>query len=140
MPRFVSRFIAKELRNARRRWVQGFRTGRAWLAVPITAASMYVLWNWAFGLGSYFGTSFAIAAALAILRGHIFTHPFRLVLVAVAVVIGTLVIPTLGADAWQALRRGDNVTAMVLAGVVALAWLLKKRFETGRMGLSRRKR
>ena len=61
MPRFVSRFIARELRNARRRWVQGFRTGRAWLAVPITAASMYVLWNWAFGLGSYFGTSFAIA-------------------------------------------------------------------------------
>ena len=83
---------------------------------------------------------FAIAAALAILRGHIFTHPFRLVLVAVAVVIGTLVIPTLGADAWQALRRGDNVTAMVLAGVVLLAWLLKKRLETGRMGLSRRKR
>ena len=69
-----------------------------------------------------------------------FTVEPRLVLVAVAVVIGTLVISTLGADAWQALRRGDNVTAMVLAGVGLLAWLLKKRLETGRMGLSRRKR
>ena len=137
MPRFVSRFIARELRDARRRWAQGFRGGRAWLAVPVTAASMYVLWNWAFGLGSYFGTSFAIAASLAILRGHIFTHPFRLVLVAVAVVIGTLVIPVLGSDAWQALRRGDNVTAMGLAGLVVLAWLFKRRLETGRMGASR---
>ena len=33
--------------------------------------------------GPYFGVTFLIAAILAILRGHIFTHPFRLVLVAV---------------------------------------------------------
>ena len=51
-----SQYGEYRLRNARRRWVQGFRTGRAWLAVPITAASMYVLWDWAFGLGSYQGS------------------------------------------------------------------------------------
>ena len=106
---------------------------------------MYVLWHWAFGLGLHFGVSFLIAATLAIVRGHIFTHPLRLILVAVAVVIGTLVIPALSGDAWQAFRRGDTVAAMILAGAVALSWLLKRQLETGRMkavggGRSRRRR
>ena len=93
---------------------------------------MYVLWHWAFSLGAAFGISFLIAASLAIVRGHIFTHPLRLVLVAVAVVIGTLVIPPLGGDAWRAFQRGDTVAALVLAGAVVVAWLLKRRLETGR--------
>ena len=93
---------------------------------------MYVLWHWAFGLGHAFGVSFLIAATLAIVRGHIFTHPLRLVLVAVGVVIGTLVIPALSGDAWQAFRRGDTVAAMILVGAVVLSWLLKRRLETGR--------
>ena len=63
---------------------------------------------------------------------HIFTHPLRLVLVAVGVVIGTLVIPALSGDAWQAFRRGDTVAAMILVGAVVLSWLLKRRLETGR--------
>ena len=137
MPRFVFRFIARELRDARRRWVQGFRGGRAWLAVPVTAASMYVLWNWAFALGPYFVTSFLIAATLSIVRGHVFTHRLRLVLVAVGVVIGTLVIPAVGGDAWQAFRRGDTVAAAALAGLVVLAWLAKRQLETGRMKVTR---
>ena len=93
---------------------------------------MYVLWHWAFGLGLHFGVSFLIAACLAIVRGHIFTHPLRLVLVAVGVVIGTLVIPALSGDAWQAFRRGDTVAAMILVGATVLSWLLKRRLETGR--------
>lgn len=93
---------------------------------------MYVLWGWSFGLGYYFGLSFLAAASLAILRGHIFTHPFRLVLVAVAVVIGSLVIPSLGEDAWQALRGGDTATAAALVVTIVLLWLLKRRLEAGR--------
>ncbi len=106
---------------------------------------MYVLWHWAFAVGPYFGVSFAVAAILAILRGHIFTHPFRLVLVAVAVVIGTLFIRPLGEDAWKAFRRGDTLAAAGLAGVIVVAWLLKRQLEVGRIrvpgtGLLQRKR
>lgn len=130
--RFVSRFLARQLREARNRWRQGLSEGRGWLTLPVTAITMYVMWHWAFGLGPAFGFSFLLAASLAIVRGHIFTHPLRLVLVAAAVVIGTLVIPALGGDAWQAFRRGDTVATMVLGGAVVLAWLLKRRLETGR--------
>lgn len=79
------------------------------------------------------GLSFLTAAVLAILRGHVFTHPLRMVLVAIAVVIGSLVIPSLGGDAWNALRRGDTITAACLVGFVILFWLFKKQLETGRM-------
>lgn len=133
MFRFISRFLKKQIREARNRWRQGFRSGRVWLTIPVTAMSMYVLWHWSFALGSYFGIAFLTAATLAIVRGHIFTHPFRMLLVVVAVVIGTLVIPALGGDAWQAFRRGDTLTAVVLMGLVLLSWLLKRQLETGRM-------
>lgn len=113
------------------------RRGQPWLTIPITALTLYVLWHWAFALGPYFAVSFLIAAALSIVRGHVFTHRLRLILVAVAVVIGTLVIPALGGDAWQAFRRGDTVAAIVLAGLVVLAWLAKRQLETGRMKVTR---
>ena len=118
--RLLSRWMAREVRDARRRWAEGLQRGRTWLMVPVTVASMYVLWHWAFGLGFYFGVSFLIAATLTLLRGHIFTHPFRLFLVAVAVVIGTLIIPSLSGDAWQAFRRGDTLTALVLVATSSL--------------------
>ena len=91
-----------------------------------------MLWDWAFGIGTYFGISFLVAATLSILRGHVFTHPFRMNLVAVAVVIGSLIIPGIGVDAWHALRGGDTVTAISLVGIVILLWLLKRRLESGR--------
>ena len=131
--RFIGRWLSRELRDARARWVYGWERGRIWLAVPITAATMYVLWQWAFGLSFYFGVSFVVAASLAILRGHVFTHPFRVLLVAVAVVIGSFVIPSLAGDAWEAFRRGDTITALVILGLVPLAWLLKRYLETGRV-------
>ena len=105
---------------------------RLWLIVPITAISVYVLWEWAFGMGTYFGISFAAAASLSGLRGHVFTHPFRMFLVAVAVVIGSLVIPGIGVDAWQALQGGDIAAALALAVLVLLLWLLKSRLESGK--------
>ena len=83
-------------------------------------------------MGTYFGISFLVAALLSILRGHVFTHPFRMILVAVAVVIGSLIIPGMGIDAWQALKGGDTLTAILLAGIVVLLWLLKRRLESGR--------
>ena len=113
------------------------RRGQPWLTIPITAITMYVLWHWAFALSPYFAASFLIAATLSIVRGHIFTHILRLILVAVAAVIGTLVIPALGGDAWQAFRRGDTVAAGILAGLVVLAWLAKRQLETGRMKVTR---
>ncbi len=131
--RLIGRWLAGEIRDARTRWIYGFEQGRFWLAVPITAATMYVLWHWAFGLSFYFGVSFVAAASLAILRGHVFTHPLRLVFVAVAVVIGSFVIPSLAGDAWAAFRRGDTVTALALVGMVVLTWLLKRYLETGRI-------
>ena len=134
--RLLSRWMAREVRDARRRWAEGLQRGRTWLMVPVTVASMYVLWHWAFGLGFYFGVSFLIAATLTLLRGHIFTHPFRLFLVAVAVVIGTLIIPSLSGDAWQAFRRGDTLTALVLVALILLSWLAKKYLETGQKGVS----
>ncbi|MCE2456654.1 MAG: hypothetical protein J4G14_02395 [Dehalococcoidia bacterium] len=130
--RFVSKLLKKESRDARKRWRQGLRGTRLWLIAPITAISVYVLWHWAFGIGTYFGISFAVAASLSILRGHVLTHPFRMILVALAVVIGSLIIPGIGLDAWQALQGGDTLTAMLLAGVVALLWMLKRRLESGR--------
>ena len=137
LPRLITRFIRGEIRDARRRWGHGLRAGQPWLTVPIAAVTLYVLWHWAFALGPYFAVSFLIAATLSIVRGHVFTHRLRLLLVAVAVVIGTLVIPALGSDAWQAFRRGDSVAAMVLAGLVVLAWLGKRQLETGRMKVTR---
>ena len=131
--RFIGRWLSRELRDARARWLYGLQLGRVWLTVPITAASMYVLWHWAFGLSFYFGISFVVAASLAVLRGHVFTHPFRMILVAVAVVIGSFVIPSLAGDAWTAFRRGDTITALVLVGVVVLFWLLKRYLETGQI-------
>ena len=131
--RLVTRWFARELRDSRKRWRKGLREGRIWLALPITVASMYVLWHWSFGLGFLFGLSFLTAAVLAILRGHIFTHPLRMVLVAIAVVIGSLVIPSLGGDAWNALRGGDTITAACLVGFVILFWLFKRQLETRRM-------
>ena len=83
-------------------------------------------------MGTYFGISFLVAASLSILRGHVFTHPFRMILVAVAVVIGSLIIPGIGVDAWQALQGGDTLTALLLVGIVLLLWLLKRRLESGR--------
>ena len=103
------------------------------LTIAFTGSSLYVLLNVAFGLGFYIGLSFLIASTLAIVRGHIFTHPLRIFLVAIAVVIGTLVIPGLGRDAWEALRGGDTIAAAALAGLVVLLWLLKRQLETGRM-------
>ena len=137
LPRLVARLVKGEIRDARRRWVQGLRAGQPWLTIPIAAITMYVMWHWAFALGPYFAVSFLIAATLSIVRGHVFTHRLRLVLVAVAVVIGTLVIPSLGGDAWQAFRRGDTVAAVVFAGLVVLAWLGKRQLETGRMRVTR---
>ncbi len=131
--RFIGRWLSREVRDSRARWLYGFEQGKIWLTVPITAASMYVLWHWAFGLSFYFGVSFTIAASLAILRGHVFTHPFRVLLVAVAVVIGSFVIPSLAGDAWAAFRRGDTITALAILGIVALTWLLKRYLETGRI-------
>ena len=64
---------------------------------------------------------------------HVFTHPFRMVLVAVAVVIGSFILPSLAGDAWTAFRRGDTITALVLVGVVVLFWLLKRYLETGQI-------
>ena len=121
------------MRDARTRWLYGFEQGKILLTIPITAATMYVLWQWAFGLSFYFGVSFVVAASLAILRGHVFTHPFRALLVAVAVVIGSFVIPSLASDAWEAFRRGDTITALALLGIVALTWLLKRYLETGQI-------
>ena len=132
--RFVSKFLAKELRDARKRWGQGLRGKQAWQLILITTVSMYALWQWAFDQGFMFGLSFLIAAILAILRGHIFTHPFRLFLVAIAVVIGTLVIPGLRGDAWQALRQGDTLTAVGLVVVAIFFWQFKKQLETGQVG------
>ncbi len=113
IPRLSCRFLAREGRDARKRWRQGLRGARGWLTIPITAISMYALWHWAFAVGTYFGVSFVIAATLAILRGHILTHPFRLLLVAVAVMIATLFIRPPGEDAWQvcpeAQRRGNEL-------------------------------
>ena len=129
----VTRWFSRELRDSRKRWGRGLRGGRIWLALPITVVSMYVLWHWSFGLGFFFGLSFLTAAVLAILRGHVFTHPLRMVLVAVAVVIGSLVIPSLGGDAWNALRGGDTLTAACLIGFIVLFWLFKRQLETGRM-------
>ena len=137
IPYLVAKFVAKGIRDSRRRWVQGLRGGEPWLTIPIAAITMYVLWHWAFAVGRYFAISFLIAATLSIVRGHIFTHRLRLVLVAVGVVIGTLVILPLGGDAWQAFRRGDTVAAIALAGVVVLAWLAKRQLETGRMKVTR---
>ena len=131
--RFIGRWLSRELRDTRARWMYGWERGRIWLAVPITAATMYVLWQWAFGLSFYFGVSFVVAASLAILRGHVFTHPFRVLLVGVAVVIGSFVIPSLAGDAWEAFRRGDTITALVILGLVPIAWLLKRYLETGRV-------
>ena len=133
----MTRFVKGEIRDARRRWGQGLRGGQPWLTIPIAAITMYVMWHWAFALGPYFAVSFLIAATLSIVRGHVFTHRLRLVLVAVAVVIGTLVIPSLGGDAWQAFRRGDIVAAIVLGVLVVLAWLAKRQLETGRMKVTR---
>lgn len=131
--RFIGRWLSREMRDARARWLYGFEQGKIWLTVPITAASMYVLWQWAFGLSPHFGVSFAVAASLAILRGHVFTHPLRVLLVAVAVVIGSFVIPSLAGDAWEAFRRGDTITALAILAVVALTWLLKRYLETGQI-------
>lgn len=125
--------MKRELREARRRWRQGLRGTRLWLIAPITVISFYVLWDWALGIGTYFGISFLIAASLSILRGHVFTHPFRIFLVAAAVVIGSLIIPGIGVDAWQAIQGGDNATAIALAVFVVLLWLLKRRLESGRV-------
>lgn len=130
---FVGRWLSREAREARTRWIYGFEQGRVWLAIPITAATMYVLWQWAFGISFYFGVSFVVASSLAILRGHIFTHPFRMALVAVALVIGSFVIPSLAGDAWEAFRKGDTITALALLGVVVLTWLLKRYLETGQI-------
>ena len=137
--RLGTNFLAKEYEEARKRWLQGFRGGLAWLSIPITAIGMYALWPWAFGQGFLFGLSFLTGAILAILRGHIFTHPFRLILVAVAVVIGSLVIPGLRGDAWQALRGGDVVGAVAIVGVGFLLWRLKGQMETGQIDHGRSK-
>ena len=130
---FVSSFLVRELKDARERWRRGLKGEQPWLPIPVTAISMYALWQWAFEQGLMFGLSFLFAALLAIGRGHIFTHPFRLILVAVAVVIGTLVIPGLRGDAWQTLREGDVLGALVIVGVVIFFWRLKKQMETGQM-------
>jgi len=100
--------------------------------VPISAISFYVLWGWAFGIGTYFGISFAVAASLSILRGHVFTHPFRMVLVAAAVVVGSLLIPGIGVDAWEALQGGDTAAALGLVMLALLMWLLKRKLESGK--------
>ena len=131
--RFIGRWLSREIRDARARWLYGWDQGKIWLTVPITAATMYVLWQWAFGLSSYFGVSFVVAASLAILRGHVFTHALRMILVAVAVVIGSFILPSLAGDAWAAFRRGDTLTALAIVGVVVLFWLLKRYLETGQI-------
>ena len=130
---FVSSFLARELKDARERWRRGLKGEQPWLPILITAVSMYILWQWAFGQGFLFGLSFLTAAILAILRGHIFTHPYRLILVAVAVVIGSLVIPGLRGDAWQAIRGGDVIDAVAIVAVVIMLWRLKRQMETGQM-------
>ena len=100
----------------------------------VTALSMYGLWHWAFGQGLMFGASFVTAAILAILRGHIFSHPFYLFLLAIAVVIGKLVIPDLREDAWKALWQGDILGAAAIGFVGILFWQLKRQYESGRVG------
>ena len=136
---FLYRVLARELKDARDRWRRGLKREQPWLPILITAISMYALWQWAFGQGFLFGLSFLVAAILAILRGHIFTHPFRLILVAVAVVIGSLVIPGLRGDAWQAIRGGDVIGAVVIVVIGIFLWRWKKEMETGQMDYDRQR-
>ena len=132
--RFIGRWLSREMRDARTRWLYGFEQGRVWLAVPITTATMYVLWQWAFGLSFYFGVSFVAAASLAILRGHVFHPP----------------IPH-GAGGGRGGHRflrhtqpsGRRVGGFPAGatrllrwrcwGIVVLTWLLKRYLETGQI-------
>ena len=132
--RFATKFLASELKAARKRWQQGLRRQEAWKILVITILSMYALCQWAFDQGVMFGLSFLVAAILSTLRGHVFTHPLRLFLVAIATVIGALVIPDLRGDAWQALWQGDTLTAASLAGASIFFWQWKRQLETGSMG------
>lgn len=130
---FLSSFLAKELKDARERWGRGLKSDQLWLMIIIAALSMYGLWYWAFGQGFMFGVSFVTAAILAVVRGHIFAHPFQLFLLAIAVVIGKLVIPDLLEDAWEALLQGEVLVAAAIAFVGILFWRLKKQYESGQV-------
>ena len=134
---FAYKFLTREFEGALKRWRRGLR-GKQVLEVlelfAFTALSMYVLWHWAFGQSFMFGIFFTGAAILATLRGHILTHPLYLLLLALAVVIGSLVIPDIREDAWQALRRGDVMGAVVLMGVVLFLGRWKEQLQTGQVG------
>ena len=43
--------------------------------------------------------------------------------------------PSLSGDTWQAFRRGDTLTALVLVGLILLSWLAKKYLETEQKGV-----
>ena len=131
--RIVSNFIAKEYAQDLQTWRQEFHGWHAFWPILFSAFTLYAFWEWAFDQGILFGLSYLSTCAVAILRGHIFTHPFRLILVAVALSIGFNIMPDLREYAWHAFHTGDLIGAAVIVGIIIFIWRSKKELETKEM-------
>ena len=126
----IGRYLRREIDTAHQRWKSGLSDPERRIYLLIAAISMYALWYWAFDQGLWFGVAFVIAASLSITRDHIFTHPYRLALVAVATVIGSQVIPGLRGDAWELFRGGKIIPAAIISAIVLGLWLFSRQLGT----------
>ena len=119
----------REIQAAPRRWRQGLKSEQGWRSILMTVVGMVLLCPWAFDQGASFGLTFVGAAIAAIVLGHIFTNPSRLIVIAIALVISKVVMPELLGTASDALLAGNVMAAVVASGLVILFWGIKRRFE-----------
>ncbi len=131
--RMAVRRLRNEFGPAKERWTKGLKGRDGWVDLIGAGIVFYGLRAWAFDQGVLFGVAFVMAAVLAILRGHIFTHPLQLVGVGVATVIAVQVIPDLRSAGLSALLRGEVIAGVVILAVMLRLRLLKQDIETGEL-------
>ena len=97
----------------------------------VSALLMTVLPVWAFQQGLLFGVSFLLAVTFSVVEGHIFTHPARVILIAVGVSIGSTFVPELRHEGWEALVQGNMVAGFLVGGIGVYLWKIRQHLQTG---------
>ena len=131
---FVVWQLNREINSDLTRWRNGLREETPLLTLAFAALSMSLLLFWAFDQGWWFTALFLLAASVAILRGHVLSHPLQLFGVGLAVSIGFHLLPELRSGVWQTLWDGEFLGALVLAGAYWYFRDIKIRLERGEMG------
>lgn len=127
---FAQSFAKRQLMEAIARWRWAVRDPMwAIIALLVTGFGLYGLRFWAEQQG--LTIPFWMAVTPFILTGRFFIQPMGVFLVAVAVVLGRVVIPDYFGDAQEAWRAGDIASVAVILAIIVAVWWWSRHLSGG---------